>query len=237
VTDKLIAYREIAGARVLREFRHHGERMRPDRLLAPDEVLTISPANRRTLVDGGFLEIYNYKARDGHGRPLWIAPAQAWICHTLDAQDAAFHRKLANEAKAYIEHHPRFASRVFDDDEKARRKEHGLAKTREWLEQMAAERYDVETLRRLFPAHAALINRPKRQRGKRFQKPPHPAHVRLEQALAELPRTRALLKIYRQGKPKGQLTAEQVLGARWDLDKSEIRRRHISRARLKRERA
>jgi hypothetical protein len=33
------------------------------------------------------------------------------------------------------------------------------------------------------------------------------------------------------------LTAEQILADRWDLDEKEIRKRRISRARLKRERA
>jgi hypothetical protein len=180
---------------------------------------------------------------DGRGQPLWIAQTQAWICRELDKREDAAFRKLVNEAKTYTHVLNERLSHL-DNDEKARRKKRGLAKTQQWLEEVAlrqAEQGNFESLRKLYPKLARFINKPKLGRGERLEKPSHPAHDRLEQAIAELPRARELLKTFYKWKRahhlKGQLTAEQVLATRWDLDAQEIRKRRISRARLKRERA
>jgi hypothetical protein len=175
-------------------------------------------------------------------RPRWIRQVHSWVNTQLDERDAAFHPKIVSAAKTYVALVDRRLSRL-NNGEMARRKHDGLAKTQAWLEQLATDRNDVEALRRLFPTHARLINQPRGlKRGEHFKKPPpHPARVRLEQALAELPHARALLKKFYEwesARPlRGQVTAEQVLAGRWDLDEKEIRKRRPSRERLKRERA
>jgi hypothetical protein len=179
------------------------------------------------------------------GRPAWLAQVQAWVNAKLDEQDAAFHRKLVNGAKNYTLVLNERASRL-DDDEKARRKHRGLAKTQKWLKELAlqqAEQGNIEPLQKQVQKQdarlARFVNLPQLKRGEHFEKPPHPAYDRLEQALAELPSVRFLLKFCyeKTSCPKGQLTAEQILADRWDLDETEMRKRRISRARLKRERA
>jgi hypothetical protein len=49
---------DIGSARVLQAFTLRGKILRPNRRLSADEVLAISVANRRALVDAGYLEIY-----------------------------------------------------------------------------------------------------------------------------------------------------------------------------------
>jgi hypothetical protein len=180
-------------------------------------------------------------------RPAWIAEVQAWVNATLDEEDARFHQNLANNAKTYAHVLDERLSRL-DDDEKARRKERGLAKTQEWKLELAlrqAMQGNIEPLQREMqkqdPRLARFINLPRLDgRGKHFEKPPHPARDRLEDAVAELPRVRYLLKLFHEkkpGYPRRRLTAKQILAERWDLTENEIRKRCISHARLKRERA
>jgi hypothetical protein len=179
-------------------------------------------------------------------RPAWIAQVQAWVNATLDEEDARFHQNLANKAKTYIHDLNERLSRL-DDDEKARRKKRGLAKTQEWLKELAlrqAMQGNIEPLRgqmqRQDPRLVRFINLPRLGQGEHFEKKPYPAYDRLEQAVAELPRVRYLLNWFHKNKtgyPRGQLTAGQILAERWDLTENEIRRRCISRVRLKRESA
>jgi hypothetical protein len=178
------------------------------------------------------------------GRPAWIAQGQAWVSAKLDRQIDAFNRKLANEAKPFRLWDERFSR--LDGDEKARRKERGLAKTQEWKLELAlrqAMQRNIEPLRREMqkqdPRLVQFINLPRlKGPGKHFEKLPHPARGRLEDALAELPHARFHLQSYykKTGRPRGQLTVEQILAERWDLTEYEIRKRRISRARLKRDR-
>jgi hypothetical protein len=175
------------------------------------------------------------------GRPAWIVQVQAWVNATLDEEDARFHQNLANKAKTYIHGLNERLSRL-DDDEKARRQDRGLVKTQEWLEELAlqqAEQRNIEPLRKQYPRLARFINLPRLGRGEHFEKPPHPAYDRLEQAVAELRRVRYLLNLFyenKTGHPRGRLTAEQILAERWDLTENEIRKRRISHSRLKRDR-
>jgi hypothetical protein len=53
----------IEGADVMKHFSFRGERMKPGRWLAFDEVLNISPANRRALEEGGYLKIHRQGRR------------------------------------------------------------------------------------------------------------------------------------------------------------------------------
>jgi hypothetical protein len=130
-----------------------------------------------------------------------------------------------------------------DDDEKARRKAAGLVKTQEWKLELAlqqAEQGNIEPLRKLNPRLTRFINLPRLKKpGEHFKKKPpdHLApHCRLEEALFELPRVRAFWKKHygKTNRPKGQLTAEEIVAERWGLDVEEVHSRHISRERLKR---
>jgi hypothetical protein len=57
--DKMqIADQDIGGARVRRVFTMRGEFLKAGHHLKVDEVLAIPIANRRALIDAGFLEIY-----------------------------------------------------------------------------------------------------------------------------------------------------------------------------------
>jgi hypothetical protein len=49
---------DIGSARVLQAFTLKGEYLSPNRRLSADEVLAIPIANRRALIDAGYLEIY-----------------------------------------------------------------------------------------------------------------------------------------------------------------------------------
>jgi hypothetical protein len=172
-------------------------------------------------------------------RPAWTAQVQAWVNAALDEEDARFHRKLANDGRLSLLAWSESLSRL-DDNEKARRKDRGLVKTQEWKLELAlqqAEQGNIEPLQKQNPRLARFINLPELGQGKHFEKKPHPARDRLDQAVAELPRVRDLLNWFHENKtgyPR-QLTAEQILAERWDLDEKEIRKRRISRARLKRE--
>jgi hypothetical protein len=59
------ADRDISSGRVLRAFSWNGEAFGPNRHLMADEVLAIPIADRRALVEGGYLQIY------AHQRPGW----------------------------------------------------------------------------------------------------------------------------------------------------------------------
>ena len=171
-------------------------------------------------------------------RSGWIAQVQAWVNDTLDKEDDRFHRKLANDGRLWNER----PTSSLDDNEKARRKERGLVKTQEWLVELAlqqAEQGNLEPLQKQNPRLARFINLPELGQGEHFEKKPHPARDRLDQAVAELPRVRDLLNWFHEkktGYPRGQLTAEQILAERWDLTEKEIRKRRISRVRLKQDR-
>jgi hypothetical protein len=176
------------------------------------------------------------------GRPAWIAQGQAWVNAKLDKQEDAFHRKMANDAKSLLRLLDERSCRL-DDHERERRKAAGLVKTQEWKLELArqqAEQGNLEPLRKLYPRDARFINLPRLKKpGEHFKKKPpdHLApHCRLEEALFELPRVRAFWKKHygKTNRPKGQLTAEEIVAERWDLDVEEVRRRHISRERLKR---
>jgi hypothetical protein len=131
-----------------------------------------------------------------------------------------------------------------DNDEKARRKHRGLAKERKWREERAlqqAEQGNLEPLRKQYPGLARFINLPKLSKpGEHFKKKPSTDHLaprcRLEEALFELPRVRAFWKKHygKTNTPKGQLTAEEIVAVRWDLNEEEVYKRRISRKRLKR---
>ena len=181
--------------------------------------------------------------------PQWIAHnprdrerMRTWVNAKLDEAIAIEERKVAADiAKAGHLLSERLGR--LNDDEKARRKDRGLAKAREWQEELAlqqAEQGNLEPLRKQYPRLARFINLPRLKRGEHFKKKPptdHLApHCRLEEALFELPRVRAFWKKHyrKTNRPKGQLTAEEIVAERWDLDEEEVYRRRISRERLKR---
>jgi hypothetical protein len=158
----------------------------------------------------------------------------------LDEAIAIENRKFAARIAAHIAKASQ--SEPLGDDEKARRKDRGLAKTREWQEELAlqqAEQGNLEPLRKQYPRLARFINLPKLSGpGKHFKKKPptHRApHCRLEEALFELPRVRAFWKKHygKTNRPKGQLTAEEIVAERWGLAEKEIYKQRISRKRLK----
>jgi hypothetical protein len=126
-----------------------------------------------------------------------------------------------------------------DGDEKARRKDRGLAKEQEESALQEAEQGNVEPLRKQHPSLARFINRPRLKRGKHFKKKPPTdrltPHDRLKEALFELPRVRAFWKKHygKTNRPQGQLTAEEIVAERWGLAEEEIYKRRISRKRLK----
>jgi hypothetical protein len=181
--------------------------------------------------------------------PQWIAHnprdrerMRTWVNAKLDEAIAIEERKVAADiAKAghlLSEHLGRL-----NDDEKARRKDRGLAKAREWQEELAlqqAEQGNLEPLRKQYPRLARFINLPRLKRGEHFKKKPPTDHLtphcRLEEALFELPRVRAFWEKHygKTNRPSGQLTAEEIVAERWDLDEEEVYRRRISRERLKR---
>jgi DNA anti-recombination protein RmuC len=172
------------------------------------------------------------------GRPAWMAQVQAWVNATLDEEDARFHQNLANNAATMQRLRVQYPDSRLDDDEKARRKIAALRKTQEWLEELAIRQADeqgnIEPLQKQNPRLARFIKLPRRGRGKRFERPLHPASDRLDQAVAELPRVRELLNLFHENKagyPRGRLTAAQILAERWDLTENEIRKRRILRSR------
>jgi len=184
----------------------------------------------------------------GSNLPPWKAHSprhrermRAWVNAELDAQEAAFHRRLVSEVANYTRLLGERLSHL-DDGEKSRRKERGLAKTQEWLRELAlqqAEQGNLEPLRKLHPGLARFINKPLLKRGEHFGKKlsddPVALRCRLEEALAELPRVRAIWKKHygktnRQG---GQLTAEEIVAARWGLDEEEVRKRRLSQGRYR----
>src|SRR5881227_3306950 len=84
------ADQEISSGRVLLAFTWNGEAFKPNRHLWADEVLAIPMANRRALVEGGFLEIYAHRRRP----PPWNprdkheqAALRAWFVEQLGARD------------------------------------------------------------------------------------------------------------------------------------------------------
>jgi hypothetical protein len=176
------------------------------------------------------------------GRPAWIAEGQAWVNAKLDERIDAFNRKLANDAIALAAH---------TGDTKASKRLSPLsfggfiAKELKWQLELAlrqAMQGNIEPLRREMqkedPRLAQFINLPRlKGRGRHFEKPPHPARDRLENALEELRDARFFLQSFykKTGRPRGQLTAKQILAERWDLTENEIRKRCISHSRLKRE--
>jgi hypothetical protein len=84
----MIADGDIGGAYVLRPFDLGGERLIPPQHLAVDQVIAISIANRKALVEGGFLEIHPQRP------PPWNpkdestrAALRAWTRWKLDEAD------------------------------------------------------------------------------------------------------------------------------------------------------
>lgn len=53
-----IADADIGGARVVRAFNRGSEYIKRGQYLSSDEVLALPIANRRALIDGGYLEVY-----------------------------------------------------------------------------------------------------------------------------------------------------------------------------------
>jgi hypothetical protein len=160
----------------------------------------------------------------------------------LDEAIAIENREFAADIAAHIAKASQ--SEPLGDDEKARRKDRGLAKTREWQEELAlqeAEQGNLEPLRKQYPGLAWFINLPRLSKpGKHFKKKPPTdrltPHDRLKEALFELPRVRAFWKKHygKTNRPQGQLTAEEIVAERWDLTEKEIYKQRISRKRLKR---
>jgi hypothetical protein len=167
---------------------------------------------------------------------------QTWVNAELDEVIAIEEREFAARIAAYIAKASQ--SEPLGDDEKARRKDRGLAKTREWQKELAreqAEQGNLEPLRKQYPELVQFLNRPRRKRGQRFKKKPptdhlRALHCRLEEALSELPLIRDFWKKHygKTNRPAGQLTAEEIVAERWNLNLAEVNRKRISRKRLKR---
>jgi hypothetical protein len=181
-----------------------------------------------------------------HNLPPWIARnprdrecMRTWVNAKLDEAIAIEYREfVANAAKLGQQ----LPSEHLDDDEKARRRHRGLAKTREWQEELAlqqAEQGNLEPLRKQNPRLAWFINLPRLSKpGEHFKKKPSTdaPHCQLEEALFELKRVRAPWKKHygKTNRPQGQLRAEEIVAERQGLDADEVHKRRISRERLKR---
>jgi hypothetical protein len=170
---------------------------------------------------------------------------RAWMNAQLDAVhaeiDAAFDKEIAEAAslvvKAYAHPH--------SDKEQRKRKltigRRVLAKDRKYSEALAleeAESKNLEPLRRLHPDHARFINRPPlAKRSDHFKKAINhdllTPEDRLQEALAELPRIRAIWKKHYPGRSNsrsGELTAAKIAAERWGLTEDDVRGQRISRA-------
>ena len=115
---------------------------------------------------------------------------------------------------------------------------------RTWLID-AAEHGDIEPLRKevekIDSRYGRFVNVPRLRRGRHFKKKPPPAddlrtpHGRLQEARHEWPLVPAIWKEHygKVRRPEGQLTAVEILAARWDLTVEEIRRGRLSRKQTK----
>jgi hypothetical protein len=182
----------------------------------------------------------------GDAKPPWTASnprerewMRAWVNARLDDMDAAFDQKMADAASLVLKAYARPRSSAEERKRKLTIGKLIRAKTREWFEDRAAESDDVETLRRLNPRLFRFINLPPLKRGQHFKKKIDdmlsPQH-RLKEALAELPRITAIwAKNYdgKKNRPQGQLTAAEIAAGRWSLTADEVRKRRLSRKRLK----
>jgi hypothetical protein len=94
------ADQDISSGRVLRAFSCKGETFESNRHLMADEVLAIPIANRRALVDGGFLQIYAHQRQAPPWNPRGEherAALHAWFIEQLDARDyAQYERNLSS---------------------------------------------------------------------------------------------------------------------------------------------
>jgi hypothetical protein len=90
------ADQDISSGRVLRAFSWNGEAFGPNQHLMADEVLAIPIANRRALVEDGYLQIYAHQRQ----APPWSpkdererADLRAWFIEQLDAREIAQHTR------------------------------------------------------------------------------------------------------------------------------------------------
>jgi hypothetical protein len=91
----------------------------------------------------------------------------------------------------------------------------------------AAEQGDIEPLRRLHPHLAKFLHLPKLKHGTHFK---DPAKIRLRNARADVQRIREIWQrdYGKTNRPRGQLTAEEIVAERWNLTPEEVRRGRLS---------
>jgi hypothetical protein len=170
---------------------------------------------------------------------------QRWVEAKLDAIMAESDAAFLTAAAEFSRLSPRRRSAFLKKAETFRNKTpRDVARRNALLD--AAEHGDIAPLRqevaKLDPRYGRFVNLPRLHRGQHFKNRPPPTHDlttphgRLKEALHERPLIRAIWKQHYDGKvnrPKGQLTADEILAARWDLTPEEIRRGRLSRRRLR----
>jgi hypothetical protein len=171
-------------------------------------------------------------------KPPWLAHNERqrkwmkdWSNAKLDEVLDSFDKKNAALARLLTEIDPK-ALRDLAQKPFAR------LRTKEFAIEQAA-RGNIEPLKKLHPEYAPFFAPPKRKRGgKRLKKTTSlfMAQSRLEEAVAEKKRLHAIwMKNYgKKNRPKGQLTAEEIVAERWGLDEEEVCKQRLSHKRLSR---
>lgn len=168
--------------------------------------------------------------RDDEGLPPWTGDPermQRWINARLDEQDAAFEQQMAAYVNAWLE------ARMPPGSEEDRRSSRYALLNKPALREAAAleeaENRNLEPLRKLHPRIARFINLPTLGRGEHFKKTNLTRRERLQAAVEEVKRVRAIWEEYydRSNSPEGGPTAEQIAAERWGLTEDNIRKRRI----------
>jgi hypothetical protein len=98
----MIADKDIGGAYVLKPFDLRGERLIPPQHLAADQVLSIPIANRRALIEAGYIEIHPQRPPPWNSKDESFRNAlRAWTRWKLDLKDIE-HDNTPDEFSALI---------------------------------------------------------------------------------------------------------------------------------------
>jgi hypothetical protein len=179
--------------------------------------------------------------------PPWLGnndAFKAWTIAELDKADAAFDqqmakgmadlvRMLAMRTPEAADFRRKLGLSPFPRSKAESLKRHltigkrAAAEHNELLEQRAIEEGDIEALRRLHPRLARFLNLPpQRGRPKKIDRDPWSRQKRLADAIAELPRIRAIWeKNYgRSRRPPNAITAAQIAAERWGVSEDDLKR-------------
>jgi hypothetical protein len=154
---------------------------------------------------------------------------QAFVNAELDKADYEFHRDLAAATNSWLRSLPP-RSKAESLKRHLTIGKRAAAKYRELLEQRAIEEGDIEALRQLHPKLVRFLNLPpQRGRPKKIGHDPWSKQNRLADAIAELPRIRAIWKknYDRSNRPSGAITAEKITAERWGLTEDDVKKRRV----------